>query len=194
MIYHLNLNVGSMISGVEKAAILRHQVLKKKYCSQLLTMVYNPKLSKNLKEFDIKHDEYINMFDFYQNSLHLEKEKKVFIRDIFPKEKYNAVQLKNNQDFRLYYGNKYVAYLRVDEEKSIEYINYFDSSNRKIERYIYDSRGFLSLRRVLDHNNNPIVEYYYSPSGEIKLEKYFEKNGNKFYKFNGKEKNLLFGK
>ena len=53
--------------------------------------------------------------------------------------------------------------------RKIDYINYFDTSRRKIKRELYDTRGFLSCTRILSTDQKIQSEFYYSPSGEVKL-------------------------
>lgn len=184
-IYHLNVNFGLRVSGVEKSAVLRHQVLREQYQSRILTMLYNPKLAKYFQLAGVEQTEYANMFDFFQESLYLEKNRIVTIEEVFPQEYYQAVQQSNNIDYRIYHNEKYIAYLRVFPNQSIEYINYFDETPRKTERHLYDCRGFLSLRRVLDSNNQSIAEFYYSPEGKIKLERYFDREKEVYYQYYG---------
>lgn len=185
-IYHLNVNFGLKISGVEKSAVLRHQVLREQYQSRMLTMLYNPKLANYFQLAGVEQTEYANMFDFFQESLYLENNRIVTIDDIFPQEYYQAVQQSNKIDYRIYHNEKYIAYLRVFPNQSIEYINYFDETPRKTERHLYDYRGFLSLRRVLDSNNQSIADFYYSPEGKIKLERYFDRENQVYYQYFGK--------
>lgn len=63
----------------------------------------------------------------------------------------------------------------------IDYINYFDTSRRKIKRELYDTRGFLSCVRVLSTDQKIQAEYYLSPEGKVKIEKYYDINSNHPY-------------
>lgn len=180
-VYEVMMNLGEKISGVEKASMERHSLIKTFSDSKMVTIIFNRTLKENFKRYDISSTEYINLFDFFQEAVFYPYEKKVLLNDIFPNHSYQIKQVRNLQDYRIYENGIYVAYVHLYENESISYVNYFDSNKKKTERHLYDSRGFLSVRQVLNDKNIPIAEFYYSPNGQIKLEKYIESMERQYY-------------
>lgn len=179
-VYQVTINVGNKISGVEKASMLRHSLVNTFSDSKMVTIIFNPTLRESFKRFDISPTEYINLFDFFQEATFYPYKKRTLLTDIFPEHIYQINQVLHSRDYRVYKGDLYIAYVRLYENESIAYINFFDINKKKVERHIYDSRGFLSVRKVLNDRNQPIVDFYNSPSGQIKMEKYYE-SLEKFY-------------
>lgn len=173
MIYHLNVNVGKQLTGIESAAIQRHQLLNEKGNSKLVTMRHNLKLKENMALYGLGTEDYINMYDFFQESTHLEKRTKLLLTDIFQKEDVHFEKVTSANDYRVFYKERYVAYVHLDDQDTVAYINYFDQDRKKRKRQLYDSRGFLSIELLLGQDQKVLAETYYSPKGERKIEKFY---------------------
>ncbi|MGH1833343.1 glycosyltransferase [Enterococcus gilvus] len=174
MIYHLNVNVGKKLTGIERAAIQRHNLLKKTKNSVFVTIRYNSDLKQNMELYGISDSEYINMYDFFQGTSDIKKYEPISLKTVFNKENCKFEKVKDANDFRVFYNDKYVAYAHLDSRDNLIYINYFDSNRKKRKRHIYDQRGFLSSEFILDSDQNVLLETYYSPMGEKKVEKFYQ--------------------
>lgn len=178
MIYHINVNIGKQLTGIESAAIQRHKLLKTKYESRLITIRYNTKLKDNMMLYGLSSQDYVNMYDYLQEVPAGMEIAKNSLTDIFPEEDYRAERVRDINDFRIFNGDSYIAYLSMDKDEQINYINYFDESGTKRSRKVFDSRGFLSSEIILDDNQKPLTETFYSIEGKVCLEKFHDSNAS----------------
>lgn len=190
MIYHLNVNIGRQLTGIESAAIQRHNLLKEKYQSKLVTIRYNTQLSEMTKMYGLASEDYVNMYDFLQEAESFSEYTSVVLSDIFPEENYSFKRVGQINDYRVYQENTYIAYAHLNEDEQVKYINYFDENGKKKKRQLFDSRGFLSCESLLDENLQIINERYFSPKGITCIEKFYDhekKNENLLIKVHEKE-------
>ena len=100
----------------------------------------------------ITNEDYINMYDYFQESTN--------VMSIFSKNwlhyweeecGYTVRDVHQANDVRVYDGENFIMYAHFSDDtlRKIDYINYFDTSRRKIKRELYDTRGFLSCTRIL---------------------------------------------
>ncbi|MGG5369661.1 glycosyltransferase [Enterococcus sp. AZ196] len=174
MIYHINVNVGKQLTGIESAAIQRHKLLKKKHDSKLVTIRFNTKLRENMRLYGLLANDYINMYDYFQKIPETLETTKIHLNDVFPKENYMIRQVGTINDFRIFKEDRYIAYASLNEKKQINYVNYFDENGKKIKRQMYDIRGFLSCESMLDDTQKPVTETYFSPKGEVCIVKHHQ--------------------
>ncbi len=179
--YFLNVNLGRHLTGIEHAAIKRMRLFKKMNQNvKIVTVTFNPELSKNIKAAGLDVNDVINMYDFYQDPL-VETEKSCTLHDLLklnPDFTYKAVD--NTNDFKIYDKGQYVMYVHCFdlETMNIHYINYFDQDQRKIKREIFDIRGFKANKKILGENQVVLTESYFNAVGEVYIEKFYKmKNG-----------------
>ncbi|RQN29736.1 glycosyl transferase family 1, partial [Paraburkholderia tropica] len=126
----------------------------------------------------------VNMYDYFQEASN--------VTSVFSKNwlhywrnecGYTIKPVSETNDIRIYDQQQFIMYAHFADEayQKIDYINYFDTSRRKIKRELYDTRGFLSCVRVLSTDQKIQAEYYLSPQGNVKIEKYYDINSNHPY-------------
>lgn len=173
MIYHVNVNIGRQLTGIESAAIQRHKLLSSEGNSKIITIRYNMNLQKNASLYGLTTDDYINMYDFLQDVTYGNSEGIVSLSRLFPDTKFTLNKVNSSNDYRVYSKEQYVAYVHLYENNSIAYINYFDREKKKRKRQIFDPKGFLSCECVLNSNQKAVTEIYYTPSGDRCIEKFY---------------------
>ena len=171
MIYHLNVNIGRQLTGIESAAIQRHKLLKEKYASKIVTIRYNTQLKETTRAYGLETDEYLNMYDYFQGATEVSESAPTILSEVFPQDTYTFKQVGDIDDYRVYRESLYIAYVHLNEAKGIQYINYFDEKGKKKKRLLFDSRGFLSCESILDENLKVASETYFSPKGQKRIEK-----------------------
>lgn len=174
MIYHLLVNLPDTLTGIERASIQRHQLIKEKYNSKLLTVSYNRNLYHTVKKYHMDSNDYLNLHDYFQQVAGKSEIKQTKKEELFPTNDYDitVVPKTNNQDYRVFKAKKLVAYIHTaSDDGRIVYINYFDKNIDKRERHLYDCRGFLSVIQYLDDQQREMFERFLTPSGETVIEK-----------------------
>ncbi|WP_044466949.1 glycosyltransferase family 4 protein [Staphylococcus caprae] len=181
MFYFVGNNIGQKITGIEKAIINRLNLFKEyHYSARIVLLAWNRYLTDTDSNY-ITNEDYINMYDYFQESTN--------VMSIFSKNwlhyweeecGYTVRDVHQANDVRVYDGENFIMYAHFSDDtlRKIDYINYFDTSRRKIKRELYDTRGFLSCTRILSTDQKIQSEFYYSPSGEVKIEKYFDIDSN----------------
>ena len=182
MIYHLDVSFDKSLNGLDHAAITRFNLFKKhNIASRIITAKYNTdhnniKIHGNihgLGEYDIE-----NMYDYFQDTCHIE-EKPMNLADIFPYDVYKVIKISNSTDYMIYNRGIYTAIVHCLDDKTVSYINYFDSKQKKVKRCFYDCRGFLSSERILGQNQFVWMEIFYNRNGEKTIEKYYQPENEK---------------
>lgn len=152
MFYFVGNNIGQKITGIEKAIINRLNLFKEyHYSARIVLLAWNRYLTDTASNYIINED-YINMYDYFQESTN--------VMSIFSKNwlhyweeecGYTVRDVHQANDVRVYDGENFIMYAHFSDDtlRKIDYINYFDTSRRKIKRELYDTRGFLSCTRIL---------------------------------------------
>lgn len=174
MIYHLLVNLPASLPGIERAAITRHQLIKKNYPSKLVTVSYNRNLFATAQQYQLTPDDYLNLHDYFQQATEPLAFEPVKKEELFPESDYELVVVPNTreQDYRVFREKKLVAYIHTEQPSGrLVYINYFDKNIDKRERHLYDCRGFLSAIQYLDEHQREMFEKFLTPSGQTVIEK-----------------------
>lgn len=174
MLYHLNINIGNKLTGIEKAAVLRHKLLKDRMDSKIVTVRYNYNLKENTALNGMKSNEVISLYDFFQDSINFQTFTRIYMEDVFPKAVYKTELVEGLNDYRVYQKDKFIAYVHLLDNDQLSYINYFDKKGIKRKRVFYDSRGFLSSERILVENQRILMETFFSPDGKKRMEKFYD--------------------
>lgn len=185
MFYFVGNNIGQKITGIEKAIINRLNLFKEnKYASKVILLAWNRYLTDTASNY-LMHEDYINMYDYFQEAtqvtINIESiNSKNWLHDWQHDCGYTIKYVEHSNDVRVYDGNNFIMYAHFTDEtyKKLDYLNYFDTSRRKIKRVLYDTRGFLSCTRILSTDQKIQSEFYYSPQKEVKLEKYYDIDSN----------------
>ncbi|BGE83338.1 serine-aspartate repeat adhesin O-glycosyltransferase SdgB [Staphylococcus petrasii] len=177
MYYFVGYNLGSSITGIEKAMINRLKLFKESgKKAKCLFLSWNRFISKFSAQFMEKQD-YINMYDYFQETISTVKVEHIDYITYWEHEcNYTVKYVPNSKDIRVYDKNGiFLMYVRFfdSQRKQLDYINYFDINRRKIKREFYDVRGFLSCSRILTTNQAVLTEQYFNIKGEIVIEKFF---------------------
>lgn len=179
MHYFIGNNLGKTLTGIEKAQLNRLKLFEaygmKAKC---VFTVFNPRLHENAQEFNVSSDVF-TIYDYFQHAVDYQAEYGDWI-SYFKECGYKLKYIPNTNDVRVYDGENYIIYAHFTDGNfdKISYINYFDSEGRKYKREIFDSRGFLSVRKyltvkqkilfehILDVNGNTVIEKYYNPEAQ----------------------------
>lgn len=184
MFYFVGNNIGHKTAGIEKAMINRLNLFKAyHYQAKILLLAWNRYLTQTASQY-INSEDYVNMYDYFQEASN--------VTSVFSKNwlhywrnecGYTIKPVSETNDVRIYDQQQFIMYAHFADEayQKIDYINYFDTSRRKIKRELYDTRGFLSCVRVLSTDQKIQAEYYLSPQGNVKIEKYYDINSNHPY-------------
>lgn len=176
MIYSVGNKLGSKLTGIEKAMINRQNLFKENSIpSKLIFASWTPRLYLHANIFQINANEIFSIYDLLQESVGIEEKYIDWINYWENDCNYTLKFIENTNDIRIYENNEYRMYVHfIDSNyKRLDYINHFDTHQRKIRRDLYDSRGFLSCKRILTTNQKIVSEHYYTPKVEMKFEKFF---------------------
>ena len=147
MYYFVGNNIGHKTAGIEKAMINRLNLFKAyHYQAKILLLAWNRYLTQTASQY-INSEDYINMYDYFQEASN--------VTSVFSKNwihywrnecGYTIKPVSETNDVRIYDQQQFIMYTHFADEayQKIDYINYFDTSRRKIKRELYDTRGFLS--------------------------------------------------
>lgn len=181
MFYFVGNNIGQKITGIEKAIINRLNLFKEfNYPAKIILLAWNRYLTDTASKY-LMNEDYINMYNYFQDatnviSIYSKNWLQYWQNDCGYKIRY----VENTYDVRIYDNDDFILYAHFTDDtyKQLDYLNYFDTSRRKIKRQLYDTRGFLSCTRILSTEQKIQSEFYYSPQGEVKIEKYYDIDSN----------------
>ena len=181
MYYFVGYNLGGSITGIEKAMINRLKIFKESgKKARCIFLAWNRFLTKQAESF-IEKKEYLNMYDYFQDSKNLTKVEHFDYISYWENDcNYELRYVPNSRDIRIYDSSNFIMYVRFLDPnyKTLDYINYFDMNGKKIKREFYDVRGFLSCTRILTTNQTVLAEQYHNLTGQIVIEKYFNIENN----------------
>ena len=144
MFYFVGNNIGQKITGIEKAIINRLNLFKEnKYSSKVILLAWNRYLTDTASNY-LMHEDYINMYDYFQEAtqvtINIESiNSKNWLHDWQHDCGYTIKYVEHSNDVRVYDGNNFIMYAHFTDEtyKKLDYLNYFDTSRRKIKRELY---------------------------------------------------------
>ncbi|MFC6274574.1 glycosyltransferase [Levilactobacillus tangyuanensis] len=177
MNYFIDENLGSKLTGIEKAQINRiHLFEQGGLAARGVTMHYNTQLHLYADSFDV-HGRYFSMYDFFQGT---KDDEEVVDRgwiDYWENVCHFRVQyLPKTTDVRIHDGDNFRMYAHfMDKDyKTLDYVNYFDTHHVKTMREIYDTRGFCSQIVYLTNKQKVASKVYLNRKGERVMEDLYD--------------------
>lgn len=138
----------------------------------ILLRNYNRMLSSELKEHGLNQKDVINMYDFFQGTVHIKrKQQSLRLLDEIPLKDYHIVGIDNNHSNIEYKGKK-IADIRVmpGTVGLIGSIEYYDSLGQSAVKEYWDWRGFKSMIETYHPDGSVAVKQYLNPDGKPVLE------------------------
>ncbi|MBS0937698.1 glycosyltransferase [Lactiplantibacillus plantarum] len=168
MNYLVGESVYTFNSGIEFSQFQRLKAFNESgYDTKLLTRNYSRFLARDVKTHAINPDDVINMYDYFQGTVGIErKEQSLRNLETLPLDYYHVVGMNNNHSHVLLDG-KVVEDINVMPATIglIADTKYNDSIGNVSMREYWDWRGFLSMTET------------YHPSGEVSHRQYFNLKG-----------------
>lgn len=180
MHYFIGNNLGKTLTGIEKAQLNRLKLFEdygmKAKC---VFTAFNPQLHENAQQFNVSSDVF-TIYDYFQNTVDYQAEYDDWI-SFFNACGYKLKYIPNTHDVRVYDEENYIIYAHFADKTfdRISYINYFDSEGRKYKREIFDTRGFLSVRKYLTVKQKILFEHILDTTGNTVIEKYYDPEAQK---------------
>lgn len=178
MNYFVGAYFNSQLTGIEKAQVNRVKLfMDQGWPAKCLYTTYNPRIHENARKFGIQ-GKCFTLYDYFQE----------IVTDDYEKPKDWIRFWRENCHFRLEFvdiapdvrvfdeSDRFVMYAHFtgkDYQWPI-YINYFDRDHQKVQRDIYDSRGFLSQSKFLREQQRVQSEIFFNRQGQIKIEKTYQ--------------------
>ncbi|WP_047999343.1 accessory Sec system glycosyltransferase Asp1 [Lactiplantibacillus herbarum] len=180
MFYFINEYLLSKNSSVEHTAMNRVKLFNHyKAPAQIVTKMYDRLLHQTITNFDIKGDQVLSMFDYFQQTTDVQPE---FVRTMdlnLPRE--YAVEV--GADFsKVFNGDHLVSHVGFipGTVGRVFYQNFFDAQGNLATTDLWDWRGFRSGTQYFGQNGQLIMERFYNLQGETVIEEYYvpDTNGN----------------
>lgn len=173
MIYLTGENVFAFNSGTEFSQFERLKAFNENGMkAKLLLRNYNRMLAKNIVDHQIKDTTILNMYDYFQNAVGLERqEKPLRLLDSMALKDYHIVSLNNNVS-ELRYQGKLIGKVSVMPETIglVGAIEYFDSLGYTMVKEYWDWRGFRSMVETYHPDGSVASQEYLRPDGSVALE------------------------
>lgn len=165
-------------SGVEDAELHRIAMFKRaKAPAKLIFRDFSLTAHHDVLNAGLTDDDFINMFDFFQEAEHV-SEKNVRYLDLdFPSD-YQLGEAKDNVlPFSKEDQHMFDVTLYPGTEK-VESIAFFDIYGNNLRTDWYDWRGFRSFVQYFSRVGEITSEFMYTPSGKRVYESYYAKNSD----------------
>lgn len=173
MIYLTGENVFTFNSGTEFSQFERLKAFNENgWESKLLLRNYNRMLAKDIADHHINSATVLNMYDYFQGVVGLERqEKPLRLLDSIAFKDYHVVGIDNNTS-ELRYQGKLVGKISVMPETIglVGYIEYFDSLGYTMVKEYWDWRGFRSMVETYHPDGSVASQAYLRPDGLTALE------------------------
>ena len=174
MLFFLNDGIQENKSGIEHAQIQRlHLFEQNNEPAMIVTRQYSNELHTITEHAGIKDEHFVNMFDYFQNAVHVTK-KVATIRDINIDPKWQRKA--DGVSYEYLSNGRRVLYVkrRNDAKKSIMNVQYLDEFGSLLKVSWYDVRGFISVEHIYDWQSTSgshiLNENYLRPDGSLALQ------------------------
>lgn len=180
MIYFLNSSFNEKNSGIEHAEIGRSNLFRQfGQPFQILLRTWNPLLHQIMPTFGFSDDEFINLFDFYQDTRHVTPQK-LTARDIdfgFDQLTY-APEVDKHRIIVTRHGQIIgrINLFTACADEQVRSVELFDAFGNLYKVDFYDVRGFLSLSQWYSPDNKVENECWHHISGAPAIETFNRKN------------------
>ncbi|WP_105957276.1 glycosyltransferase [Apilactobacillus quenuiae] len=182
MNFFLNANFNEKNSGIEHAEIERALLFKNNNEPfKIVFQSWNPLLHHWLNLNDIKDNEILNLFDYYQHTQNI-KPKKIQAKDIdFGMIKLEYKEQTDKNRYIVYQAEKIVGRINyfddnISKDKLVSSVELFDGFEHLYRVDFYDIRGFKSMVQWYTPDNKIATEVWYSIDGKPVVEDYFRLN------------------
>ncbi|MCK8625096.1 accessory Sec system glycosyltransferase Asp1 [Apilactobacillus sp. M161] len=182
MNFFINTTYNEKNSGIEHAQIKRAKLFRNnKAPFKLIFRDWNPREHFYLNAADIKDDEILNMFDFFQETENFDH-KKINVMDIdFGVSGLTYNDEPNNHRYIVMKDNAIVARVRyfdesISKDKQVSAVEYFDGFGNLYRVDFYDTRGFQSMVEWYTPDNKVATDVWYDTKHRPVLETYYRKN------------------
>ena len=191
IIYFANERIGLQNSGIEYAEFDRAKLFRNHHVDfKFITIDYNPVYHAILPKFGISDTEFVNMYDYFQNTLSVVKQ------EIKPVTIDFGIDVELVEDSTgLFYTamvDKYkMGKIIVDVNGNVQSVDYYDNYQHLYKRVKYDVRGFASLYQWYDAGKITTEEWLNS-KGKVCIQKFnYYNRENEIYS-TWKINNLIF--
>lgn len=186
MFYFLTHAIDSKLAGLEIAMINRLKIFKHlNEEARLVTFQYNRFQHKNIQPYNIKNNDFINMFDYYQDAMDYsdserkENEVKNILHSIV--KLFGSVkQQKIGNEINLFHQDRLVAKVILfhDNKNSVSNLQMFDDQGHIIRDDGYDTRGFLSITSYYGQRGGVSSEDVYDVQGKVVIQFLYHEQPN----------------
>ena len=169
MLFFLNDNLQTNKSGIEHAQIKRQHLFNKfNSPAKIVTRQYSNELHKITQAAGVEDQDFINLFDYFQEALMVEYHpKQIQELAIDPSWRRQA----DGVNYNYYAGKHRVMYVRRDKRyHHVLNQQYFDRFGKLVKVAWFDYRGFLSVDQLYDWSNQITVQNYYRPDGSLAIQ------------------------
>lgn len=178
MNYFVGAYFNSQLTGIEKAQVNRLKLfMEQGWPAECLYTKYNPRIHENAKKFGIQ-GKCFTLYDYFQEAVADDQEQpKDWVRFWQETCHFRLEFVDIAPDIRVFDEcDRFIMYAHFtgkDYQWPV-YINYFDRDHQKVQRDIYDSRGFLSQSKFLRKQQRVQSELFFNRQGQIKVEKTYQ--------------------
>lgn len=175
-VYFINEGLGTSNSGIEHAEFNRARLFRKNQVDfKIITSTYIPNLHNILPLFAISDKESMNMFDYFQDALEVQK-KSVSI-DMVDFGMDVELERSGNTYLAMIHGH-ILGRINVNDADEVLSVEYFDGIGNLYKVVIFDTRGFASLVQYYSPDNKIEVEIWLNTKGVPVIEKTYTLNRN----------------
>ena len=178
MNFFVTYDYASELSGIEQAQKKRAKAFQMFGENiKLVSLAYNRFLFKICNQNGIRHNQLINMYDYFQGLVakKIDEIPTKNVSDLIQGDEY--VLTRNTDKLEIYNGQDHIKniYLIVDGVKNdaIDKVEYFDKFNNLIRVDYFDIRGFLSMSDIIGQRGGVSREINYDLKGNSVLESYY---------------------
>ncbi|CAK1254944.1 glycosyltransferase [Fructobacillus cardui] len=182
MFYFLTHMISDKLPGLELAMINRLKIFKyNKQPAKIVTFQYNRFQHLNTKKYEINDNDFINLFDYFQNAISIDSNmfsdnhiSKILnkINHTYPDNEL----IKNNNVIEVYDNRKKKVVEIIFFKNSYDLVSnvkWYNFNNVIVREDGYDSRGFLSITSFFGQNGGVSSESIYNIQGEVIINFYY---------------------
>ncbi|KRN93470.1 glycosyltransferase family 4 protein [Pediococcus stilesii] len=179
MIFFINAQMPEKKSGIEHAQIKRINLFKKmKQDARIILRDWNSETHRLTKLVGIEDDDFISMFDYYQEAMHVKRQ---IIKPADLDFGVPDLKLVSDLDHRRYLAEtaegQLVARINIDlNDDRVLSTELFDGFGNLYRVDQYDYRGFVSLSQWYTPDNQIGTEEWKTPSGRTAIEAFSRQN------------------
>lgn len=184
MYFFINGALNKQNSGIEHAQIARSRVFDQyKMPYRLLYTAWNPQMTRWLQRFNLKAENCLTLFDYYQRT-QLVEPKEIRPKDIFLSD--GPTEFKKVKDTNCYEvvpGNPIMGRIRWFDDngdtQQVSMVERFDIYGNLYRVDEYDWRGFLSRSQFYTPDNKIYMFVWFDLNGRPVITQNFTQNQNK---------------